>query len=139
VADFDSQRLLADLIRDEGLKLMPYTDTKGKTTIGVGRNLSDNGISREEAMTMALNDIAEAVLELDRAIPWWRTLSPMRQFALANMQFNLGWPRLAGFRKMLAALKAGDFTKAASECLDSDAARDAPNRYHRIAKMLLEG
>ena len=42
--------LKEELLRDEGLELKPYTDTVGKTTIGVGRNLSDVGITRAEAM-----------------------------------------------------------------------------------------
>ena len=29
--------LKEELLRDEGLELKPYTDTVGKTTIGVGR------------------------------------------------------------------------------------------------------
>src|SRR4051812_27390106 len=36
--------LVNQLIIDEGLKLSPYTDTVGKLTIGVGRNLTDVGI-----------------------------------------------------------------------------------------------
>lgn len=34
---------------DEGLSLKPYTDTRGKLTIGYGRNLTDVGISQAEA------------------------------------------------------------------------------------------
>jgi len=34
----------------EGIKLYPYKDTKGKWTIGVGRNLTDVGISARELL-----------------------------------------------------------------------------------------
>lgn len=42
--------LKEELIRDEGLRLKPYRDTVGKLTIGVGRNLDDVGITKDEAM-----------------------------------------------------------------------------------------
>lgn len=51
-------KLEKDLIRDEGLRLKPYHCTAGKLTIGYGRNLDDNGISEEEALSMLRNDIA---------------------------------------------------------------------------------
>lgn len=38
-------KLEKDLIRDEGLRLKPYRCTADKLTIGVGRNLEDNGIN----------------------------------------------------------------------------------------------
>ena len=48
----DTDKLLSDLVRDEGLRLRPYADTVGKTTIGVGRNLTDVGISHDEALAL---------------------------------------------------------------------------------------
>ena len=47
----------AELIADEGLRLKPYTDTVGKITIGIGRNLTDVGISKEEAYALCDTDI----------------------------------------------------------------------------------
>jgi lysozyme len=40
-------KLIAELVKDEGLRLKPYKCTAGKTTIGVGRNLDDVGISKD--------------------------------------------------------------------------------------------
>lgn len=39
--------LQEQLIRDEGVRKFPYKDTVGKTTIGVGRNLDDVGLSQD--------------------------------------------------------------------------------------------
>ena len=44
-----SESLTETLIRHEVLRLRPYTDSVGKLTIGVARNLDNLGISREEA------------------------------------------------------------------------------------------
>lgn len=46
------------LIRHDGLRLKPYRDTRNKLTIGVGRNLDDVGITREEALMLPNNEIA---------------------------------------------------------------------------------
>ena len=131
----DIAKLKSDLERDEGLRLKPYEDTVGKLTIGIGRNLDDVGISEEEARHMLGNDIEWVVEELDRTMPWWRTMPEPAQRALANMAFNLGMPTLRQFRNMLAALQAGDYDKAAVEALDSRWARQVKGRADRIAAL----
>ena len=130
--------LINDLIRDEGMVLKPYTDTVGKVTIGVGRNLDDNGISEDEALIMLRNDIQTAELELHRNLPWLAYKPEKIQRALVNMCFNMGWPRLSGFKKMLAALEADDFETAAAEALNSRWARQVGDRSRRIAKLIRE-
>lgn len=132
----DLVALADDLVRDEDLKLKPYRDSVGKLTIGVGRNLDDRGLTVAEAMYLLHNDIHEAAKDLDRNVPWWRTLTPGRRRALLNMAFNLGWPRLAGFKNMLGALQRGEYDAAAREALDSRWARQVGARADRIAKLL---
>ena len=72
-------RLHEMLIRHEGLRLKPYRDTVGKLTVGVGRNLDDVGITREEALMLLNNDIAEVRREVKRAFPWFTRLNLVRQ------------------------------------------------------------
>lgn len=131
--------LKKELIRDEGQRLKPYRCTAGKLTIGVGRNLDDVGLSADEAAYLLGNDIARVMAELDKALPWWRGLSEVRQRALANMAFNLGVPRLLGFARMLAALQAGQWDEAAKQALASKWAQQVGARSDRIAKMIKEG
>jgi lysozyme len=50
-------RIKAQLVRYEGLRLKPYRCTAGKLTIGIGRNLDDCGISQTEAYVLLENDI----------------------------------------------------------------------------------
>ena len=131
-----ADQLRADLVRDEGMRLEPYRDSVGKLTIGVGRNLDDNGITEAEALILLDNDIGRASIDLERNIAFFGELPwPVRR-ALLNMNFNLGWPRLAGFKKMLAALEAGDFHNAADEALDSKWARQVFARAERIAELI---
>lgn len=131
--------LVRDLVRDEGMRLKPYTDTVGKVTIGVGRNLDDVGISETEALDMLDADIDRSIEDLERNLPWLFERPEPVQRALVNMCFNLGWPRLSGFRNMLAALEAGDYDRAAAEALDSRWARQVGARAERIAALFREG
>ncbi|SIS73017.1 glycoside hydrolase family protein [Insolitispirillum peregrinum] len=131
--------LKKELVRDEDERLKPYRCTAGKLTIGVGRNLDDVGLSVDESAYLLGNDIARVMAELDKALPWWRGLSEVRQRALANMAFNLGVPRLKGFARMLAALQAGQWDEAATQALASKWAVQVGDRAKRIATMIKEG
>lgn len=115
----DRTAVLANLRGAEGLRLKPYRDTKGKTTIGYGRNLDDHGISKQEAELMLGNDLSAACADLDRNVPEWRAWPLPAGNAIAEMAFNLGWPRLSGFTQMLTACRDQDWKQAAAEALDS--------------------
>lgn len=134
------ETLKAHLVRDESMELKLYRCTAGKLSIGVGRNLEDRGINEREAMFLLGNDIAGTLADLDRNIPWWRATPEPVQLALANMCFNLGWPKLVQFRRMLAALQAGNHDIAAAEALDSKWADDVgEGRAGRIADLIRSG
>jgi len=42
------EHFIEELIKHEGLKLQVYQDTLGIDTIGIGRNLEDRGITKQE-------------------------------------------------------------------------------------------
>lgn len=127
-----------ELMRDEGVRLKPYRDTVGKLTIGVGRNLDDNGITKQEALTMLRNDIANSRQELE-SFGWYRRLDARRQDAIVNMHFNLGLPRLLSFKRMIDALNNQDYKRASDEALTSRWAVQVGERAQRIAKIIREG
>jgi lysozyme len=126
------------LIRDEGLRLKPYKDSVGKLTIGVGRNLDDVGISREEATQLLANDIERAAAWVRTNLPWTLALDEVRQAALKNMAFNLG-SRLGEFRKFLAHLEAREYEQAAKEMTDSVWATQTGPRAQRLAEQIRSG
>lgn len=135
----DIEMLKNELRRDEGVRSKPYHDTVGKLSIGVGRNLDDNGVSEDEIDLMLTNDISDAIYDLQGNFDWYKYLSPNRKRAVLNMVFNLGLPRFKGFKRMIKALETGNFDRAALECLDSKACRQAPDRYGRIANEIRKG
>ena len=132
-------RLHEMLIRHEGLRLKPYNDTVGKLTIGVGRNLDDVGITREEALMLLDNDIAKVRREVNRAFPRFAQLNPVRKNVVLNMVFNIGLPRFRQFKKTIAAIKAKDWEEAASQMLDSRWARQVGRRARELAAMMKTG
>lgn len=104
--------LEAQLVDHEGLRLHPYTDTVGKLTIGVGRNLTDVGISTDEAYYLLDNDIAKVKSQLDTELPWWRGLDLARQRAIVDLGFNMGVQALAEFHHTLSAIANHNWIEA---------------------------
>jgi lysozyme len=137
--------LRQQLKRDEGTGItknghfMPYPCTSGKTTIGFGHNLQDNGLKSRFVEMILDDDIEDAFTDLVTRCPWVEVLDPARQAVLVNMMFNLGAPRLMGFRRMLKALHAKDYEGAAVEMLASSWAEQVGDRALRLADQLRTG
>ena len=157
---YDRQDLINKLIVAEGLRLQVYKDTLGIDTIGIGRNLEDRGITKEEldwmdiptidhvyewgiteadAVYLATNDVQIVEEELVRAHPCVDRLDSVRQLILIDMAFNMGVPRLCKFKKMWAAVEAEDFPTAAKEMLDSRWARQVKGRATKLANAMHNG
>lgn len=127
------------LTLDEGIRLHPYKDTVGKTTIGIGRNLDDVGISRDEAQFLLDNDIKAALEALDTLLPWWRGMSDVRQHVLVNLCFNMGISKLMGFKLALAAMEAGSYDEAANQMLNSAWYGQVGARAVRLVSLMRNG
>ena len=124
------------LIKHEGLKLEPYRCTSDKLTIGVGRNLEDCGITKEEAMYLLKNDIAKFHEEPTERFYFYRYLDGARKDAMLNMAFNMGVPRLANFVNALDFMSQRKYDEAADEFLDSRWAKQVGNRAIEVAQMI---
>jgi lysozyme len=135
----DYTRLIAQLRKHEGVEHKPYTDTVGKLTIGVGRNLDDRGLSDHEIDFLLQNDIQLVEEELDQWWPHWRSLNQTRQLVVADMMFNMGRPRLSQFKMFLAALQAANYEMASTEMLDSKWASQVKGRATTLADMMSTG
>ena len=131
--------LKQELTIDEGRRNKPYADTVGKMTIGVGRNLTDVGLSDDEIDLLLSNDINKAFAQLTSALPWVLNLSDVRQRALTNMAFNLGIKGLLGFATTLGFIKEGKYTEASESMLKSKWATQVGARAERLSLMIKEG
>lgn len=151
--------LADDLKRDEGFKANPYLDTATppKLTFGHGRNLEANpltgaewrhlfdsgdiavSISPQGAEWLMLAGLTDAERQCAFTFKWWTRLDPVRRDVVVNLCFNMGMPRLLGFRNMLAALDAGDFNVAADELQDSEWFREVKKRGPLLVEQLRKG
>ena len=157
---YNSENFVNKLIAHEGLRLQVYQDTLGIDTIGIGRNLEDRGITKEEldwmdipnmdavyeygiteadAMHLAKNDVQIVEEELVRAHPCVDKLDAVRQLVLVDMAFNMGVPRLSKFKKMWAAIHENKFDIAAKEMLDSRWAVQVKSRSTKLAHEMHHG
>ena len=157
---YDRTLLIEKLIEHEGLVLQVYKDSLGIDTIGIGRNLEDRGITKEELDTMdipnmdviyewginevdavylATNDVEIVENELLNAHPCVAELDAVRQLVLVDMAFNMGVPRLRKFKKMWAAIHDNNYMTAAKEMLDSKWAIQVKSRSHKLANMMHHG
>jgi len=157
---YRKENFIEKLISHEGLKLQVYKDTLGIDTIGIGRNLEDRGISKEEldwmdyptidhvyeygiteadAVYLAQNDVQIVEEELLRAHPCVDRLDSVRQLILMDMAFNMGVPRLCKFAKMWNAIHNEDYANAAKEMLDSRWANQVKSRATKLANAMHNG
>ncbi|MFA7057595.1 MAG: glycoside hydrolase family protein [Candidatus Cloacimonadales bacterium] len=127
------------LIRHEGIRLKPYRCTAGKLTIGIGRNLEDNGITTAEALNLLNNDIESVVASLTSRYAWFPNLNEVRQAVVVDMAFNLGITGFANFKKTIAYLNQADYIRASLEMLNSKWALQVGQRANNLSKMMKNG
>jgi lysozyme len=136
--------LFSALKREEGFSAYCYMCPAGAHSVGYGRNIDGDGglgITEAEGEMLLRNDVARVFAECDARFPWFDELDSARQTVVAQLAFQLGMPRLAGFVRMLAALatRPPDYRLAATELLDSRYATQVPNRARRLASQLAHG
>ena len=130
------EKVETQLIVDEDLRLKPYRCPAGKLTIGVGRNLEDNGITRAEAYYLLRNDVDQCHRQLSLAIPFYDRLPSEKKEILLNMCFNMGLTRLLGFKRMLAAMAVNKWDEAAHEMGNSKWAFQVVDRARRLMEKM---
>ena len=146
----DKDELAAELTNDEALKLYVYDDAtglpirpgtlvKGHPSIGIGRCLDMKGLTRAESIFLNGDDIDEVEKQLNAGLPWFAALDSVRQTALGNMTFNLGFHGLLGFHDALALIASKQYEAAADAMLASHWATQTGARAKRIAEMIRTG
>jgi lysozyme len=140
--------LIEELLKEEeGLFLQAYDDgtervirpgttLKGHPTIGYGRALDVEGITKEEALYLLQNDIAEVQTQATSAFSWFKGLSEVRQTVILSMIFNLGLHGFSQFTSTIAAIERGDFETASTDMLNSLWARQVGHRATELATMM---
>mgnify|MGYP000743016945 CR=1 FL=1 len=138
----NKDQLRQELAEDEGCKYEIYLDHLALPTFGIGHLIKDYdpeygqpvGTSvSEERVRQAFNlDVIVTLEDCDRLYPDMDELPEECQLIIANMMFNLGYPRLSKFKKMKAAVDARDWDEAANQMVDSKWYTQVPNRAKRL-------
>ena len=127
------------LIKHEGFSLNIYHDMYGNQTIGVGRNLDSNGITKDEAFYLLNNDIDRSIADLKTIFPDWVSISSNRQMVLVDMRFQLGRGGFRYFKKFIAAVKIKDWKEAGRQIVDSNYYKQVTSRAKENINFLREG
>lgn len=136
--------LEAELRRDEGVRYTRYIDSRGNPSCGCGHNLKVKPLPADwkfpltdaQVDQLLVADIADTLHQLDTHIPWWRTLSEVRQRVVANMCFNLGIEKLLLFKQALGAMMEGGWLVASEQMQASDWYREVGQRAVRLCEAM---
>lgn len=145
---------------NEGRSNRSYQDQFGNWTVGVGAKGDDpfnspdpvigpNTVWTDDQIdhqfsTRYAYDIAHARIDLGGV--YWDNLDPVRRAVLADIVHQdgpgnaiTGIGGLAGYHRMLAAFRVGNWATAAAECKDSLNEVQTPDRCNRNSAMILTG
>ena len=133
---------------DEGCKYEIYLDHLGLPTFGIGHLVTeaDEEYNQPVGTTITADRVAECfnkdvrtVLEdCEKLYPDFDSLPEEVQLIIANMMFNMGYPRLSKFKGMKAGVDARDWQQAADEMVDSKWYRQVTNRAERLVSRMRE-
>ncbi len=127
-----TETLLEKIIRHEGFSAKPYYDSVGIATFGHGLTY----ITEVESEVIVNNRIEDLWPDLQDDNPWLNTAPEKVMEVLVEMQFQMGVAGTAKFKKMWAALEAGDYELAAKEGLDSKWHKQTPARAEELMTII---
>jgi len=81
-------------------------------------------------------DVHTVLSECERLYEDFSSLPEDVQRIIANMMFNMGYPRLSKFKGMKAGVDARDWNQAADEMVDSVWYRQVTNRADRLVERM---
>jgi lysozyme len=123
--------------------IISYKDSRGHLTGGIGHLMSKEEASlypegtpipQEVVDQWFIDDMEQAQEDAQSIVEnqIGKPVPPEVENILVNMAFNLGATRLRKFKKMLAAIEAGDYNTAADEMIDSKWYNQVGRRSRRL-------
>lgn len=148
----DFEALKERLKTEEGVRLIPYRDSRGFWTAGVGHNLEAHcsrpelteiirkkSITQNQAEQWLEDDIHDALTSCRECFDFFEGLSDNRQSVLVDFMFNLGRAKVCAFHRMIESLQDEDYATAATEMLNSRWAEQVGVRAIKLAQMMRDG
>ena len=147
-----NDRLFAYIEREEGRSTRAYFCPSGDLTIGVGHNITKNGLpSATQKMlekygkidSVAIDNLLIEDIKIAKKGCWeiygrdfFDSLSDVRQAVLISMCFQIGQTGLSKFIETNRLIKARSFEDASVQMLKSKWARQTKNRAKRASDMM---
>ena len=142
----DLQQLREELTEDEGCKYEIYLDHLGYPTFGIGHLVRDDdpehgeevgtSISEDRVIEAFESDIETVLSDCNKLYSDFEDLPEEAQLIIANMMFNLGYPRLSKFKGMKRGVDSQDWDTAADEMVDSRWYKQVTNRANRLVERM---
>jgi len=144
-------QLRKELAEDEGCKYEIYLDHLGYPTFGIGHLIR---VTDPEYKTLSLDtyvgikvsetrvneafetDIEQVLNDCTRLYDDFYLLPEEVQLIIANMMFNLGYPRLEKFKDMYFNISTRNWQGAANEMVNSKWYRQVTNRAERLVQRM---
>ena len=124
--------LLNRILVHEGFRATPYKDTLGVLTFGHGIT----SITEAESIEIVKGRLLANAKYLQQLYPWIDDLPYDIAGVLVEMSYQLGIAGLGKFKKMLAALQAGDYAEAARQGIASRWAEQTPSRANELMNII---
>jgi len=140
------EELKEDLIREEGLKYEIYRCSEGYPTAGIGHLITEwdeeyyslpigSKVSKEQVDKWFEADLYIAMNDMEKFCEGMSVDENVKE-CVTQMAFQLGLPRLNGFKNFKQALKDGDIAKAQAEMKDSRWYKQTTNRAERLIEKM---
>lgn len=127
---------------DEGVVYKVYLDHLGYPTFGIGHLIKesdpehgepvDTPVSENRVVEAFEQDVQSVLSDCNKLYGDFEDLPEEAQEIIANMMFNLGYPRLSKFKGMKQGVDTRDWNKAADEMIDSNWYRQVGARAQRL-------
>ena len=142
----DIEKLREEIEYDEGNVKSIYLDHLHLPTFGIGHLVRESDpehgwevgtpVSDDRCAEAFNEDIKTVVSDCYKLYPDFDALPAEAQRIIANMCFNLGYPRLSKFKGMKRGVDARDWQSAADEMVDSRWYRQVTKRADRLVERM---
>jgi len=142
----DIEKLREEIEYDEGNVKSIYLDHLHLPTFGIGHLVRQSDpeygwevgtpVSDDRCAEAFNEDIKTVVSDCYKLYPDFDDLPEEAQRIIANMCFNLGYPRLSKFKGMKRGVDARDWQSAADEMVDSRWYRQVTKRADRLVERM---
>ena len=142
----DIEKLREEIEYDEGNVKSIYLDHLHLFTFGIGHLVRESDpeygwevgtpVSDDRCAEAFNEDIKTVVSDCYKLYPDFDDLPEEAQRIIANMCFNLGYPRLSKFKGMKRGVDARDWQSAADEMVDSRWYRQVTKRADRLVERM---